>query len=61
MALKSLVIEADASEADRAEDDINTAIATAGITPTQFIQAVTIGFQDSNKTAVVIIFYDDGT
>ena len=61
MALKSIVIEADAADETKAEDDINTALDSSGITGSQFIQAITIGYQINNQTATIVIFYDDGT
>ncbi len=59
MALVSIVIECDASDEIVAQTAVNDAIAAVPITPSQFIQAVTIAPQEPNVIAVIIIFYDN--
>lgn len=61
MAVKSLVIEVNAESAAAAEQSINDVLTATPIAATDYLEAITIAFKEKNQTAMIVIWYDDGT
>lgn len=61
MAVKSLVIEVNASSAQEAQSTVNSVLTTTPISATSFLESIVISFQETNQTAMIVIWYDDGS
>ena len=58
MAVKSLIIEVDATNPNASQTNIDQALSDNGVDKADFIDALVITQQVINQTAVILILYD---
>jgi hypothetical protein len=61
MAVKTRVIEVSAKDATDAQTAINAVLTANPIAITSYLEAIVIALKEKNQTALIVIFYDDGT
>jgi hypothetical protein len=61
MAVRTLVIEVNASSAQEVQDSINAVLAASPIIATDYLESVVIAHQETNQKAMIVIWYDDGS
>lgn len=61
MAVKSLVLEVNASSPAEAQASINAVLTATPIAIVDYLESITIAYKEKNQTAMIVIWYNDGT